>query len=105
MARVVLEEGGTDAARPAPGAPAADPAVLPDALPEDLCHALPGLSEDTAGDGARILEALRRHGPLQADDLATATALEIDALRAALIGLELDGEIRCLPGARYEALA
>ena len=104
-ARVVPEEGGTDAARPAPGAPAADPAVLPDALPEDLRHALPGLSEDTAGDGARILEALRRHGPLQADDLATATALEIDAFRAALIGLEMDGEIRCLPGARYEALA
>ena len=62
---------------------------------------LPGVS----GEGRRILAALRRHGALQADDLAAATSLESAALNAALISLELLGQVRRLPGARYEALA
>ena len=95
---------------PAPSVPEANaadglPPATPDTLPEDIRRALPGIAGGASGEGARILEILRRHGPLQADDLATAAALESAALSPALISLELLGQVRRLPGARYEALA
>lgn len=80
---------------------AAPESCIRPAAPEDSAGNLPGIS----GDGLRILAALRRHGALQADDLAAATSLESAALNAALISLELLGQVRRLPGARYEALA
>lgn len=122
--RALGEEERRDAARDVPEPSGTEtpfrPAVVPSAAPVPAAasgresaaspgtgaapgggEALPGLS----GDEARILDALRRRGPLQADDLAEAVALESAALNAALINLELLGQVRRLPGARYEALA
>ena len=83
-----------------PAAAAPEPGAVP-AAAENRAADLQGVSEE----GRRILAALHRHGALQADDLAAAASLESAALNAALISLELLGQVRRLPGARYEALA
>ena len=83
-----------------PAAAAPEPGAVP-AAAESRAADLQGVSEE----GRRILAALHRHGALQADDLAAAASLESAALNAALISLELLGQVRRLPGARYEALA
>lgn len=93
-------DGAADARAAVPVAAAPEPEAAP-AAAENSAANTPGIS----GEGRRILAALRRHGALQADDLAAATSLESAALNAALISLELLGQVRRLPGARYEALA
>ena len=63
-------------------------------------------AEHAAGaDGnAGLLEYLRQHGPTHADMLADAAGLSAAATNAALVGLEMLGRVRRLPGARYEVL-
>ena len=59
-----------------------------------------------AADGnAGLLAYLRQHGPTHADVLADATGLSAAAANAALVGLEMLGKVRRLPGARYEVTA
>lgn len=53
---------------------------------------------------ASLLDYLRTHGPAQADELAEAAGLAAQEASAALVGLEMLGQVRRLPGARYEAL-
>jgi len=56
-----------------------------------------------AGGNAGLLEYLLQHGPTHADVLADAAGLSAAAANAALVGLEMLGKVRRLPGARYEA--
>lgn len=59
-----------------------------------------------AADGnAGLLAYLRQHGPTHADVLADAAGLSAAAANAALVGLEMLGKVRRLPGARYEVMA
>lgn len=59
-----------------------------------------------AADGnAGLLAYLRQHGPTHADVLANAAGLSAAAANAALVGLEMLGKVRRLPGARYEVMA
>lgn len=58
-----------------------------------------------AGGNAVLLDYLRAHGPTQADVLAASAGLSAAAANAALIGLEMLGQVRRLPGARYEAVS
>lgn len=59
-----------------------------------------------AADGnAGLLAYLRQHGPTHADVLADAAGLSAAAANAALVGLEMLGQVRRLPGARYEVMA
>lgn len=53
----------------------------------------------------RLLHCLRGQGPMQADALAVALDMPIHELNALLIGLEMLGRVKRLPGARYEAPA
>ncbi|MEE0814915.1 MAG: DNA-processing protein DprA, partial [Desulfovibrio fairfieldensis] len=53
----------------------------------------------------RLLHCLRGQGPMQVDALAVALDMPIHELNALLIGLEMLGRVKRLPGARYEALA
>ena len=64
-------------------------------------------AEHAAGSGgtAELVEYLRQHGPTHADILADATGLGAAAANAALVGLEMLGKVRRLPGARYEAVS
>lgn len=57
------------------------------------------------GDSAELVEYLRQHGPTHADILADAAGLSAAAANAALVGLEMLGKVRRLPGARYEAVS
>ena len=52
---------------------------------------------------ACLLDCLRQRGPMQADDLACALDMAVSELNAMLVGLEMLGQVRRLPGARYEA--
>lgn len=52
-----------------------------------------------------LLDLLRLRGPLHADVLALDLKLPVAELHSLLIGLEMLGQIRRLPGARYEALS
>ena len=51
-----------------------------------------------------ILDFLRTHGPAQADELAVSVGLSAAVASATLIGLEMLGLVRRLPGARYEVV-
>ena len=51
------------------------------------------------------MDYLRQHGPTHADILADAAGLSAAAANAALVGLEMLGKVRRLPGARYEAVS
>ena len=55
--------------------------------------------------GARLLAHLRERGPLQVDALGLALGLAPAALSGLLVGLEMQGKVRRLPGARYEVQA
>lgn len=57
-----------------------------------------------AGGEAGLLGYLRTHGPTHADILAAAAGLSAASANAALVGLEMLGKVRRLPGARYEVL-
>lgn len=50
-----------------------------------------------------LLDCLRQKGPMQADDLACTLAMPVSEMNAMLVGLEMLGQVRRLPGARYEA--
>ena len=50
-----------------------------------------------------LLDCLRQRGPMQADDLACTLNMAVSELNAMLVGLEMLGQVRRLPGARYEA--
>ncbi len=52
----------------------------------------------------RLLACLRAQGAMQADALALALDISVPELNTLLIGLEMLGRIKRLPGARYEAL-
>ena len=52
---------------------------------------------------ALLLDCLRQKGPMQADDLACTLAMPVSEMNAMLVGLEMLGQVRRLPGARYEA--
>lgn len=56
-----------------------------------------------ADTNAELLQYLHENGPAHADVLANAVGLSAAAANTALIGLEMLGRIRRLPGARYEA--
>lgn len=58
-----------------------------------------------ADSNAGLLEYLRQNGPTHADVLADAAGLSAAAANAALVGLEMLGKVRRLPGARYEVRA
>ena len=55
-------------------------------------------------DTATILRYLCVNGPTQSDVLANAAGLSASATNPVLIGLEMLGQVRRLPGARYEAV-
>jgi DNA processing protein len=52
----------------------------------------------------RLLECLRQHGDMQSDALAAALHLTAAELSPMLVSLEMTGQIKRLPGARYKAL-
>lgn len=54
-------------------------------------------------DAARVLDALG-HAPATLEILATRTGLDGAALQAALLPLELAGQIAALAGGRYAAV-
>lgn len=61
---------------------------------------LPPLTADEEG----LLGCFRSDDPLTLAELKELTALDTGALTALLVGLELSGEVRQLPGNRYEKL-
>ncbi|MDR1777784.1 MAG: DNA-processing protein DprA [Desulfovibrio sp.] len=52
----------------------------------------------------QLVECLRRNGDMQADALAVALNITAACLSTTLVSLELAGQIKRLPGARYRAL-
>ncbi|MDR1660156.1 MAG: DNA-processing protein DprA [Desulfovibrio sp.] len=52
----------------------------------------------------RLLECLRQHGDMQSDALAAALDLTAAELSPILVSLEITGQIKRLPGARYKVL-
>lgn len=59
----------------------------------------------TQGDAAtRIISCLAAQGPLHADLIADRTGLPAGEIFSALLGLEMQGKVRLLPGSRYEAV-
>ena len=57
-----------------------------------------------AGPEGRLVTHLRRNGAVHIDTLAQELDLPVGQLSALLVGLEIRGAVRRLPGARYEAL-
>ena len=121
-----LQEEGLQEDIPAPppaGGPAAKPAAVNGAAaaivapapapPADVPAAPPlnatelAAAENAAGtgDNTGLIEYLRQHGPTHADVLADAAGLSAAAANAALVGLEMLGKVRRLPGARFEAVS
>ncbi|MBQ3060590.1 MAG: DNA-processing protein DprA [Desulfovibrio sp.] len=70
--------------------------------PVAICPEASALSQ--TADRERLLQYLRNHGPVQADALSVVLECSAQELSSLLLGLEMLGEIRRLPGARYEAL-
>ena len=90
------------------------PSVAAQAAPPADAPAAPLLNEGErvaaehaagSGDTSELVEYLRQHGPTHADILADAAGLSAAAANAALVGLEMLGKVRRLPGARYEAVS
>ena len=90
------------------------PSVAAQAAPPAAAPAAPLLNEGErvaaehaagSGDTSELVEYLRQHGPTHADILADAAGLSAAAANAALVGLEMLGKVRRLPGARYEAVS
>ena len=57
------------------------------------------------GDEDALMRLLREGGPLHVDDLARLAGQDSAALAVMLLGLEMSGRIRRLPGARYEVIS
>lgn len=94
----------------APNVPHAAPVPVPQpAMNEGERAAAEHAAAAGAADGgengeAGLLGYLRKHGPTHADILAAAAGLSAASANAALVGLEMLGKVRRLPGARYEVL-
>ena len=82
----------------------APPADVPAAPPLNATELAAAENAAGTGDNTGLIEYLRQHGPTHADILADAAGLSAAAANAALVGLEMLGKIRRLPGARYEAM-
>ena len=82
----------------------APPADVPAAPPLNATELAAAENAAGTGDNTGLIEYLRQHGPTHADILADAAGLSAAAANAALVGLEMLGKIRRLPGARYEAV-
>ena len=67
------------------------------------CQAVEALA--ASGPKERLLDHLRLKGALHIDTLAQELELSVAELSALLVGLEILGTVRRLPGARYEALS
>lgn len=89
------------------------PAVSAESAPAVAVPETPPLNEGeraaaehaaSAGESPDMVAYLRQHGPTHADVLADAAGLTAAAANAALVGLEMLGKVRRLPGARYEAV-
>ena len=89
------------------------PAVSAESAPAVAAPETPPLNEGeraaaehaaSTGESPDIVAYLRQHGPTHADVLADAAGLSAAAANAALVGLEMLGKVRRLPGARYEAV-
>ena len=91
---------GTAIVAPAP----APPADVPAAPPLNATELAAAENAAGTGDNTGLIEYLRQHGPTHADILADAAGLSAAAANAALVGLEMLGKVRRLPGARYEAM-
>ncbi|MDE7370152.1 MAG: DNA-processing protein DprA [Desulfovibrio sp.] len=86
-------------------APALIPAPAPIAAP--LADKGRSVAESLAPNGPRerLLGHLRGKGALHIDTLAQELELPVAELSALLVGLEILGAVRRLPGARYEAIS
>lgn len=89
---------------PAVSAAAALPVEEPAAPPLNEGERAAAEHAAGTGDSAELIDYLRQHGPTHADILADAAGLSAAAANAALVGLEMLGKVRRLPGARYEAM-
>ena len=78
------------------------PAPAPPPSPR-ACEAAESLA--ASGPKERLLEHLRCQGALHIDTLAQELELPVAQLSALLVGLEILGTVRRLPGARYEAVS
>jgi len=94
------QAAATDAACGSAGQKAADAPCAPPLNEGERAAAEHAVN---AGGNAGLLEYLLQHGPTHADVLADAAGLSAAAANAALVGLEMLGKVRRLPGARYEA--
>ena len=92
------------AVAPTVSAHAASPVEAPAAPPLNEGERAAAENAAGTGDSAELVEYLRQHGPTHADILADAAGLSAAAANAALVGLEMLGKVRRLPGARYEAI-
>lgn len=111
----VLQSGKPSATQAAPNPDSAvSPSVAAQSAPPVVAPAPPPLNEGEraaaehaagTGDTLELVEYLRQHGPTHADILADAAGLSAAAANAALVGLEMLGKVRRLPGARYEAVS
>ena len=90
---------------PSVAAQAAPPAAAPAAPPLNEGERAAAEHAAGSGDTSELVEYLRQHGPTHADILADAAGLSAAAANAALVGLEMLGKVRRLPGARYEAVS
>ena len=95
------QAAATDAACGSAGQKAADAPCAPPLNDGERAAAEHAVN---AGGNAGLLEYLLQHGPTHADALADAAGLSAAAANAALVGLEMLGKVRRLPGARYEAM-
>ena len=98
--------GGAEAALAATASPVqAAPMEAPVAPPLNAGERAAAENAAGTGDNTGLIDYLRQHGPTHADILADAAGLSAAAANAALVGLEMLGKVRRLPGARYEAVS
>lgn len=87
----------------APQAPTTAPPAASPPLPVAAREAAESLA--ATGPKERLLACLRGKGALHIDTLAQELELPVAELSALLVGLEILGSVRRLPGARYEAVS
>ncbi|MBD5553413.1 MAG: DNA-protecting protein DprA [Desulfovibrio sp.] len=98
-----LKPGASNKAETAPVAPAIEPVEPEPAGPADAEIAADAAALTQGDAAARIISCLAR-GPLHADLIADRTGLPAGEIFSALLGLEMQGKVRLLPGSRYEAV-
>lgn len=84
--------------------PASTQRSTPDVTTSETSHATTKAAQNLIdGDtSSLILRALQQSGPIQADVLAANNGINVSQLNVVLLGLEMAGKIKRLPGARYE---